>query len=87
MLYCGVETSGGSDPREKRYDMAHFQLTDLIRPQTEACVCGRVHAAGISNVIIESGAIRRVPEVVRSYGATKVFVIADGCLLQYGVPV
>ncbi len=58
--------------------MAHFELTDLIKPQDKACVCGRVHAAGISNVIIESGAIRRVPEVVRSYGASKVFVVADG---------
>ena len=55
-----------------------FELQELLEhPEGVKCACGKIHKAGFSHVIIESGAIRRVPEVVRSYGAKKVFLLAD----------
>lgn len=55
-----------------------FELQELLNhPEGVKCACGKVHRAGFSHVIIESGAIRRVPDVVRSYGAKKVFLLAD----------
>lgn len=55
-----------------------FDLQELLNhPEGVKCACGKVHKAGFSRVIIESGAINRVPEVVRSYGAKKVFLLAD----------
>lgn len=55
-----------------------FDLQELLNhPEGVKCACGKTHKAGFSHVIIESGAIRRVPEVVRSYGAKKVFLLAD----------
>ena len=54
------------------------ELQELLNhPEGVKCACGKTHKAGFSHVIIESGAIRRVPEVVRSYGAKKVFLLAD----------
>ena len=55
-----------------------FDLQELLNhPKGVKCACGKVHKAGFSRVIIESGAINRVPEVIRSYGAKKVFLLAD----------
>lgn len=55
-----------------------FDLQELLNhPEGVACACGKVHKAGFSRVIIESGAMKRVPEVVRGYGAKKVFLLAD----------
>ncbi len=42
-----------------------------------ACQCGREHTTQVDDVIIENGAIRHLPNVVRRYGASKVFVLAD----------
>ncbi len=53
-------------------------LQDLLsHPEGVKCPCGKVHKAGFSHVIIESGAIKKVPDVVRSYGAKKVFLLCD----------
>ena len=41
------------------------------------CACGKKHRAAVGPCIVESGAINRVPELVKSFGATKVFVMAD----------
>lgn len=55
-----------------------FELQELLNhPEGVKCACGKTHKAGFSHVIIESGAIRKVPDVVRSYGAKKVFLLAD----------
>lgn len=55
-----------------------FSLQELLNhPEGVPCACGKLHKAGFSHVIIESGAIKKVPDVVRSYGAKKVFVLAD----------
>ena len=40
------------------------------------CPCGRVHTIAIDEVVIGSGAVKRLPEFVNKYG-TKPFVVAD----------
>lgn len=55
-----------------------FSLQELLaHPEGVPCKCGKLHQAGFSRVIIESGAIGKVPEVLRGYGASKIFLLAD----------
>ena len=42
------------------------------------CPCGRDHAVAIEDVVVEKGAIRRVPEYVKRFRAKRPFVLADG---------
>ena len=41
------------------------------------CSCGKVHTPASFNSAVGSGAIRTLPEYVRKFGASKVFVLAD----------
>ncbi|MBQ8388109.1 MAG: sn-glycerol-1-phosphate dehydrogenase [Clostridia bacterium] len=41
------------------------------------CACQKEHAAPIDKVIIEKGAVKRLPEVILGYGAKKVYLMAD----------
>lgn len=41
------------------------------------CSCGRLHEAGLDTYVAEKGAVSRVPEFVRQYGASKAFLLAD----------
>ncbi len=41
------------------------------------CACGRIHPAFSARVITGSGVLRQLPELVRSLGGTKVFLLAD----------
>ena len=40
------------------------------------CPCGKKHIADIDNIIVENGAINRLPEVINGYGAKKAFIPA-----------
>ena len=40
-------------------------------------VCGRVHDSLVKTVVSESGAINNLPDLVKEYGADKVFILAD----------
>ena len=40
------------------------------------CSCGKNHTIAIDDVVIGSGAVKRLPEIVKKYG-TKPFVVAD----------
>lgn len=42
-----------------------------------SCACGKDHFMDMDNIFIESGAINRVAEVVRSYKSTEPLIIAD----------
>ncbi|MBQ9132355.1 MAG: iron-containing alcohol dehydrogenase, partial [Clostridia bacterium] len=58
--------------------MNPIDLQSLLTDKGTACpACGRVHRAGLSRVIIEAGAMAKLPEVISSYGARKVFLLAD----------
>ena len=41
------------------------------------CPCGKKHIADIDDIIVENGAINRLPEVINGYGAKKAFILAD----------
>ena len=41
------------------------------------CQCGKYHFAKVRDVVIESGAVKQIPDLVRKYGAKTVFVFSD----------
>ena len=43
----------------------------------EVCSCKKVHKASVDYVITENGAIKRVPEYIERYGASKAFIMSD----------
>lgn len=43
----------------------------------ENCPCGKRHVSTLEDYVIESGALKRLPEYLRKYGATKAFFVAD----------
>lgn len=45
--------------------------------ETDICKCGKTHSATLDKVIIENGAVNRLPEIISEYGAKKAFVVAD----------
>ena len=42
-----------------------------------ACACGKTHKTSVKEVIIEAGAIKRLPELLSRYSITKPFLLAD----------
>ena len=43
----------------------------------KVCKCGKIHKTALESCIIESGAISRLPEYLKSYGVSKAFIISD----------
>ncbi|MBQ8816669.1 MAG: sn-glycerol-1-phosphate dehydrogenase [Lachnospiraceae bacterium] len=41
------------------------------------CSCGKLHETAVDDVIVEKGAVNRLPELLERYGAVKPFVLAD----------
>lgn len=41
------------------------------------CACGKTHRTSVKEVMIEAGAIKRLPEVLARYGVKKPFLLAD----------
>jgi glycerol-1-phosphate dehydrogenase [NAD(P)+] len=41
------------------------------------CPCGRKHTANVKEIIIQQGALNRVPSIIKKYGGSNVFIIAD----------
>lgn len=52
-------------------------LKKLIEKGAFDCSCGKRHGTGLSRVIIGSGAVTSVSDVLKGCGAEKVFVLAD----------
>ena len=42
-----------------------------------SCSCGKIHSTQVDDIIIEKGAVRRVPEVLERYQSKKAFILAD----------
>ncbi len=49
----------------------------MVKYIEKNCPCGREHTASIDDVVIGKGAIKKIPEYIRKYGAKKAFVLAD----------
>ncbi len=41
------------------------------------CACGKKHFASVDKIIVESGAINKLPDLIKEYGAKKPFILAD----------
>ncbi len=71
---------------------------DLIRAGGFDCSCGKHHSAALEELIIESGALKRLPGLIKSRGYQKVFILTDqneyaaagrqvcGILQEAGIP-
>ena len=63
-----------------------------------SCSCGREHSPGIDRVLIDCGAVRSLPELIRAYAGTRVFLLSGhdsfeaagrqviSCLDEAGIP-
>ncbi len=54
-----------------------MNIQELLSEDLKVCSCGKTHRAGLSRVIVEHGAICKLPEIIRSYSAKKVFILTD----------
>lgn len=45
--------------------------------KTLLCTCGKLHETAVDDVIVEKGAVNRLPELLDRYGAAKPFILAD----------
>lgn len=64
----------------------------------EVCQCGKIHKTNVEHCMIEAGAISRIPDYAKRFGATKAFIVADqntyplagekieAMLLDHGIP-
>ena len=58
-------------------EYAKMSLSDLLKHNGFQCACGKVHSAGVEQVIIESGALKKIPGLVCAYGAKRPFILSD----------
>lgn len=64
----------------------------------KVCKCGKIHKTNVEHCVIEAGAISRIPDYAKYFGATKAFIVADqntyplagekieAMLLEQGIP-
>lgn len=57
-------------------EIKKINLEQLIATGAFPCACGRLHSVGTERVVIESGAINRLPELIRECGAAKPFLLS-----------
>ncbi len=57
-------------------NFANMTIQELIEKPYD-CSCGMTHDVALEKVVIERGAIEKVPAVVRELGGTKPFVLCD----------
>jgi len=65
------------DNENKRVEECGKMSFENILGSIKCPACGRFHDSIVKTVISESGAINKLPELVREYGASKVFLFAD----------
>lgn len=56
--------------------LKNYQVSDLLNENFD-CQCKKKHKVDIKDVIVENGAISKVPEVIRSYGFKNVYCVCD----------
>lgn len=52
-------------------------IRELISAGGFDCSCGKRHSATLEELIVEAGALKRIPELVGRYGCKKVFILTD----------
>ncbi len=56
-------------------DMAIKEYLDTFKQKK--CDCGKKHTTEVSQIVIGNGAIKKLPELLAVYNATRIFVLAD----------
>ena len=56
---------------------SHLPLTELLREEGFACNCGKHHHTDVKEVSIGHDILGQLPDMVRRYGGTKPFLLAD----------
>lgn len=54
----------------------NISLAELIDAGGIECDCGRPHVADTHKVLIEKGALNKLPEIIKEFGAKKVFILS-----------
>lgn len=54
-----------------------MDISCFVSSMPTNCPCGKIHSAPIDKIIAEAGALSRLPDVIKDYGAKKAFVFAD----------
>lgn len=57
-------------------EVKNITLEELIRMDEFSCACGKSHSVGTKRIIIESGAIRRLPELLAECRCKKPFLLS-----------
>lgn len=57
-------------------EIKNITLEELINMEQFSCTCGKTHSVGTKRIIIESGAIRRLPELLAECGCKKPFLLS-----------
>ncbi|MCQ2430220.1 MAG: sn-glycerol-1-phosphate dehydrogenase [Clostridia bacterium] len=52
-------------------------MSDFILRKEFPCACGRVHKCAVNDLVTGSGAISRLPALVKQYGSSRPFLLAD----------
>ena len=52
-------------------------IYDCIQAGSFSCDCGMTHSSTLKELIVEKGALKQIPDLVKKYGGHKVFVLAD----------
>jgi len=60
----------------KKENIGTYDIMDYLG-KTFSCDCGKEHSVDIEKVIIDNGAINRIPEVMDYFGYKKIFLVAD----------
>ena len=60
----------GLDPYEE------YTIADYLQKEY-SCSCGRTHRAPIHNILIEEGALSKLPKVIKEAGCTEPFLLYD----------
>ncbi len=48
------------------------------------CSCEKIHNAGIGEILVENGAVNKLPDFVKSFGAKSVFLVCDENTFKVG---
>lgn len=52
-------------------------IRDLIHSGGFNCTCGRHHSAELKDLILESGALRKIPDLMKRFGGSNLFILTD----------
>ncbi len=54
----------------------NISIEDLLQFDSFPCECGKHHSTGTKRLVVESGAIAKLPQLLREFGITKPFLLS-----------